>query len=386
MRKVSITLLICFLSLGAFWSASPVQGAVVHSGTSYELAPDTILDDDLYFVGNTLTLHGTTTGDVFGAGSHMILHGDVTGDAFLTAGRITVDGIVSGDTRLAGGVVTVNGDIREDVVIVGANVIIGKEAVIHGDLLVYGDVLILEGTVKGAVESHVRIAEVLGNIGYDATMYARESVGISGEAVVGGDLRYSAPREAFVSDTARIIGGRVFTPRGGLREVTGFDITAFIVQICMVVLGSVLLVWLFPRFTRRAVDRAFIESGWLTFRGFVMLFALPVFAVVFMVTLAGILPGVLLLLVYLAGMALAIPLAGVFAGVMLARWLTREDGMRLAWASFGAIVLVLVAFLPVIGWIVRALLFLLAFGTLCMLVYETVWVHRKENTPSHGKK
>jgi len=378
MLHVGVLFVLCALF------APAAHAAVVRGGETYLLESGTLLEDDLYFVGNTLTLRGTTTGDVLSAGSNAILEGVVEGDVLVASGRMNIGGVTRGDVRVAGGNVAVTGEVFEDVVVLAGNVLIVEGAHIHGDLLVYGDTLEVLGTIDGVVEAHVRSAEIKGRVGHGATLFIRESFSVRDDAVIGGDLIYSAPRKAFVSETVSISGDTTFTPREDGSPPGAIDGMRIMFGICVYAFGAYLLAWLFPRHTGIVVERAFRESGWLTLKGFILILALPLFALALCVTILGILPGVMLLLGGLATLALSTAFAGVFAGAMLAGWLKRgHERLYPAWASLGGVTLGVMAIVPVIGWLVRALLVCLAFGTLCILAYEYVWRMRKE---SHEEK
>jgi uncharacterized protein involved in cysteine biosynthesis len=73
----------------------------------------------------------------------------------------------------------------------------------------------------------------------------------------------------------------------------------------------------------------------------------------------------------------ACALAPILAGTALAMWLKKEDGQKWHWVSLGAIALALLTLVPVVGWIVRLIVFLSALGITARLIHEHVWMHRK---------
>jgi MFS family permease len=88
-------------------------------------------------------------------------------------------------------------------------------------------------------------------------------------------------------------------------------------------------------------------------------------------------PAVFVLFAYGAGIVFACALAPILAGTALAMWLKKEDGQRWYWVSLGAIALALLTLVPVVGWIVRLIVFLSALGITARLIHEHVWMHRK---------
>jgi len=372
-------LLACVAVVLCVWLWAGVAHAAVVRGTDvYELPQYTLLEGDFYFVGDTMRMLGTTTGDVYAVGSAARFEGVVAEDVALVVGTADLAGKISGDARIVGGVVTVSGTVEEDLVVLAGTLVVEEEARILGDVLVYGDRFELKGDVEGVLEAHVKSAVIEGSVAHRATVRARESLAIRGDAHLDDDLVYTAPREAFISDTATVVGEQVYSePLAGSLNITS-SIVVIVLEIVMAIVGSVLLAWFFPRWTTELLTRVFRERGpWLALPGFIFLFAIPVLAVLAAASFIGFLPGLLALLGYLFILALSFPVAGIVLGMACAVALKRTDGMQPAWAAVGAALGVLLGLVPYIGWLLQFLLVVLAFGAILTHAYDVFWLRRR---------
>jgi cytoskeletal protein CcmA (bactofilin family) len=361
------------------------HAAALRGGQTYDLPLETTLDGDLYFAGEHLSLEGTTTGDVVAFGSDLTMDGPVTGDLFAAGGVVRGHGSVTGDMRVVAGQVTIEGVVGEDLVVVAGDVHIAPDAVIKGDLMVFAQRLVIEGTVAGNVEAHIHDAEVVGTIGHDATFVASESLALTGSAHVEGMLTYTAPREAFISDGVTIGTGRHFTPLEPTSSSgMGVNILAILAHMFVMMVGALVLLYVFPGFTQRVVTAAVKGRSMTVLKGFLLAFAWPIASMVLCVTVLGLVPGMLFLLSYGIVVFLTMALLPVLAGAVLAHTFKQAPSPRWAWTALGAAALSFVVLLPIIGWLVRMLLFFLVFGTLCHMLYDLITTYRRGEAGGSG--
>lgn len=368
--------------------APTTHAMVVRAGESYTLDSYATLEDDLYVVGETVTSAGTTTGDFFALGSYVEQSGTVSEDVFILGGNVIVTGPVDGDLRIIGGKVYLNGHVTEDVVLAGGTITIGKDAVIDGDLFVMADYLVVEGTVHGLVEMKVRVAELQGAVGKDVRAGVREALSLTKEAVVEGGLTYSAPREAFISETASVKGNVDFTQVDGATSEKSVDLYGLLFYILLTVVSAVSLVFFFPSQARAMTASALSDgSGMRMLKGFFLFIAWPFASLLLIITILGAIPGLILLGTFGTVFFIAMAFTPVLAGVFLARWMKKEkEELSLMWATLGAVSITLIAYLPVFGWIIRFLILLLAFYTVSSMLYNGVWATRKKVVAEVAKK
>jgi len=352
---------------------------IVRGGETYTLDPYATIEDDLYVLGKTVTISGTTTGDVFTLGSYVEYKGTSTSDILMLGGNVSLDGTVAGDVRVASGKVTISGHITEDVVVFGGTVLLGKDATIDGDLFVIGDYVVLEGTINGQAQIKARLIEVQGRVEKDFKVTAREAVSFTKDAVVEGNLTYSAPREAFISDTTDVRGMVTFTQSNAVTNEKNINVIGLVFVIVLTIVAGVVFVVFFSAQARTMVDISLREgSGMRMCKAALLLIAWPLVSLLLIITFVGVIPGIISLLFFGVSVFVAIAFTPVLAGVFLARWAKREQNeIKPLWTSLGAIGITLVAYMPILGWIVRFLFFLLAFHATFFMFIENVWIKRK---------
>ncbi len=370
---------LCLYGLGT----PSADAMVIRGGENYSLEDYTMLEDDLYVGAEKLVqLSGTTTGDVFALGSEVISDGIIEEDAFLAGGTVTLSGNITGDARVVGGNVLLEGHVGEDVIIGGGSIEIRESTVIEGDLFVFADYIDFRGEVHGKVVLNGRLIEIKGDIFNDVEVQVSESLSVMNNANIAGNLIYESSHEAFIPDTSVVQGEIQHDVMGGGSSTQGsLDWMGAITSILIAVLSAVVLVFFFPSATKQMTATVFEEKPIQVLKGLLLLFFWPIASVFLMVTILGVLPGMVLFMAYIISVVIALALAPVIAGVILARWLKRtDDEFTLSWVSFGAVTFTVIAFVPVLGWFARTLIFLFAFNAVCMYIYTTLWKNRSGNT------
>lgn len=204
-----------------------------------------------------------------------------------------VAAVVAGIALVAPG--AASADPRDQVVVSGS-VVVGPRQTVGDVLILDGPVTIL-GRVRGdvvAVSGRVRI--VGGQVSGDVTSVA-DPIVLGPGARVGGDLNYGDEKPV-VSPAASVGGKTKKLDVGDAFPFAGFGLTLLLwlaVSVSSLILGLVLLA-----FAPRAADVALVVARYATGAaigwGALLVFGLPILAVIAIVTLVGIPLGVGLLL------------------------------------------------------------------------------------------
>ncbi len=273
--------------------ASTVHAAIIRGGEHYVLEEQASVQGDAYFVGNKLYIYGSTTDDAFAAGNEVEIEGTIGEDALVLAGSIDLSGNIEGDARLAGGIITVRGSTSEDLIALGGSIIMSDDSHVGGNVLVYAEEVSIEGTIRGALEVHARRVVVNGTIEGGANITALESLSLTEQAYLSEGLTYSAPRELYLSDGATVLGDIEYihtTGSGG----SSFNMMGFLTQTLIAIVAAVLLMLLFPVFTRRASEVTLHDNGLIALKGLAVLLAIPFVVLALATTVVGILPAVII--------------------------------------------------------------------------------------------
>jgi hypothetical protein len=321
----------------------------VRTGDAVTVPTQETWDGNLYLFAGQVTLDGDVDGDLTAFGGLIEINGSVSGDLLVAGGRVLVVGAIDGDVRAAGGQVEVDGSVGGDALVSGGQVTFISGSSVGGDVIVSGGQVVVDGDVDGSVVG------VAGTYSSSGVIVGENNVRVRENEDAGTELETTA--------------------LGGVRQF-----------LIIVVVGGLMLL-LVPR-VLEASDNALRASpvgsflggilACLGYIGFIIVTVLVtlILAVVFTIILLGplaaltVLGGLLaiglgsylfwLAVVFLADVVVALGLAHVISrpGPNESRW---REMLLLA---VGAVVVVVITSLPVVGGVAKLLVVLFGLGAL----------------------
>ncbi len=279
------------LTLTSLW-ALPVRAADVRSGERVEIVSGSTLEDDLYIAANTVLIEGAVIGDVIVLAENLTIRGDIRGTVIGAAKRVFIDGRIERGVRLAGNEVQLGPSSR----IVGDALVAAADCTIAGD--VARDALLASSEVR-----------VTGRIHGRSRMFV-ERLWLAESAQVGA-LKYYSPTVAAIAPGAQVTSLERQATRERPRNAFGFGwwaaaAAAFVTGACLLRIGGAI--------ARRPADSLRSRPGASVGYGALCLFALPIAAIIAMVTVVGIPLGILALGLLIAGSYLAYLVTAYTAG------------------------------------------------------------------------
>jgi cytoskeletal protein CcmA (bactofilin family) len=320
----------------------------LRTGDVITVPSDETWDGNLYLFAGQVTVDGDVDGDLTAAGGTTTINGAVSGDLLIAGGRVLLVGTVEGDLRAAGGQIEVTGSVTGDALVTGGQITFVSGSSVGGDVIVSGGQVTVDGDVDGSV---------VGSAGQ-----------YSSSGVIGGENNVQVAETQPAENAAN-------TALGGVRQ--------FLV---IVVVGGLMLLFL-PRVlaaadsTLRTSPVGSFLGGILAcvgYIGFIIVTVLVtlILAVVFYIILLGplaaltVVGGLLaiglgsylfwLAVAFLADVVVALGLAHVVArpGPDESRW--RE----LLLLALGAVVVVVLTTIPIVGPLAKLLIVLFGLGAL----------------------
>ncbi len=338
-----------FALLFVFLLSFPVSALYIRTGGEVVIAEGTIIDDNLFAAADEITVSG-----------------HIKGDAICLGADITIDGKVDGSIIAAGGDVIVSGTAR-NVFVVGGDVSIA--GVVKNDLLAGCGQLITGKKSRIGKDAFVGCgnARIAGKIYRDLWVGAG-TMKIAPGALIKGKLDYSA-ENVDISENTQIFGAitsyaRPELGRQAAKFFAGVALTCKIVSLLAALILGILIIIFFPNQVKM-VASAMLNKFWRNLGwGIVWLIVTPVIALLLFMTLIGIPLGVLLSFLYLFG----IYTAGIFISVVIGKAIFDRLGrtkISLIWSLLlGLIIYNLIGLIPLLGGLIKFVLFLWAFGAL----------------------
>ncbi|MBI4003192.1 MAG: polymer-forming cytoskeletal protein [Nitrospira defluvii] len=343
-----------------------------------------VIQGDYFAVGPHVEISGIVNGDLYAAGGEVLVDGTVNGDVIVAGGKVILSGTVAQDARIAGAQVTISGTIGRNATIGGADVHLTETAQVRENLLAGGGNVQLAGHIGKDARIGAAKVTVSNEIERDLAV-AAESVRLTSKATVGGKLRYWSETAPSIDEGATVRGAitRRLLPEGwtvesARRGILGMRVMATVVSFLSTLILGLVLLRVYPLFTRRVTatirERPGSSLGW----GTVALVAIPIVAVSFLVTLFALPIGVILLALYVP----MVYLARVYAITCLGQFLLRRqsDPSSLAWPFVAGLVLYsMLSLIPVVGGLLTLLTLLFGLGALLMTKQELIATLREQN-------
>lgn len=335
----------------------------VRTGDIVSIAEDEIIADNLFAAGEIVKVSGTVKGDLMAFGSKVDIRGTVEGN-IIAAGEDIMISSTARNIYAAGGNVDLEGIAKNDLFIGAGKVHLSSKSRVGKDAFL--------GCAKAYLSGKV----------YRDLKVGCEDLTISPSALVKGNLEYSA-RKFDISDRAKIMGGvtshiRPDYGKDAAKFLVGFGITAQIIGFLTILLLGILVIVFLPnqvRLVTSEMTTKFWKSlGW----GILSLIVVPFIILLFFISVIGIPLGILLLIAYIFGMYIT----GIFISVVIGSWIFAKLGkpaISLIWALIlGLIILKLLGWIPVVGWIIGLIFFLWAFGALVATRFSTYKLAREK--------
>jgi cytoskeletal protein CcmA (bactofilin family) len=332
------------------------------------------LDKDVMVAGGVVRVMTPVEGDLFIAGGEAAVSTSVRGDVWATGALVSFDGTAEGDVRAAGYQVTLKGIIKSNAVVYARTLSQEPESHVWGDLKFSGEKARIGGVVDGVLRADAQTVRIDGNLKGGANVNA-ERVIVGSGALVQGDLIYKSENEVVVSQGAKILGSVVHnvpegegakgakSSRGGwFGFIGGMKLIWFV---GMLVVGLLLSVFV-PDLLGRTNEVLHTSPFLSLLAGFVLFACAPVVLAILVVTVVGWPLGLLVTFVYVLGFLFSGIFAGHTVGKLILHRVEKAQESTFWPMALGILILVIASSIPMVGFLVRALLVMFGFGALAV--------------------
>jgi cytoskeletal protein CcmA (bactofilin family) len=334
------------------------------TGNDITVAANETVDGMLFTAGNNIDIAGTVNGDVYCAGQSVVITGTVKGDVFCAGQTVMINGVIEGSVRIAGQSVTLDGIIENSATVAAQNFTISKSGSVGRDLLGGSQNLVINGRVLRDVEAGSQDLTVNGTVGRDINGSVNTlSIGSAGQ--VTGNVDYVGTSDPSIAAGGKILGTTHRTvPKNNIKQNSYSPAMLAIFGFVIMFIAFVVTALLLAKCLRGAMveaTKATMKSPIMTILvGAAAMLIVPIFIIVLFMTVIGIPLAIITILVWLLVMALS----GPFVSFLLGRLLMRGD-KHPCWGTFlGASILVILYFIPIIGFIAMLLTSMFGIGML----------------------
>ncbi len=350
MKKI---LLILALAVALPLSASAAR---IETGDQFILPAGEQSLGNTYVGAGSASILGQVAGDLYIGAGTTVISGQVTDDVVVVGGNTTITGNVAGDVRVLGGQVTITGQVAGDVFVAGGALNLGGE--------VAGDLDFIGGMLKIADN-----AKVGGNVTYRSDRKAD----ISSKAYIGGTVTYDKSLAEKLGVLRQSAGHGSF--KTGFFALFG---AWLFLKFLMLMFAALVVYWLLSEPMEKVLKISFSHPWRSLITGFATLAAVPVLAVILLVTVIGLPLAILIGLAYLVILIAAKLIAGIVLGVWLDWKVMKRPNFKLKWFNvvLGIIIFFALGYLPIVGWLIDLVVVVMVFGAILDLLYRR-WLATK---------
>lgn len=372
-----VTLMMCVSF--AFIGASPVFAVDFFADEELYIAD--MLEDDVYAGGGLVSVEEDINGDLYIAGGSLTINGNITGDLVIAGGQVTINGDVSDDVRVAAGSIVLNGNVGDDLIATGGQLNIGAETLIGGTLILGNGYANIMGSVNEDIRGGGGKIVIGGTVYGDVTLEVQDTVVLTENANINGNLIYTSLREAELNDEQ--VAGFIEFNKQAITPAEEVDVKKqaedffsrwhiFIqaVKYLSLLALALVLVLLVPagltRVTKTCIDRPWKSLG----IGFVVLICSIAAMIILSITVLGIPLALILLALLMITLYVAKVYASLFIGNLIIRPKKMTKPKLFGLIALGAFILTVIDIVPFIGWLVSFAILMIAFGAF--------WTYKKQ--------
>ncbi len=312
-----------------------VSAAEVHKNQpNYTLPSGETVNNDLIIFGSVVRIDGTVNGDLIAFGANVTVNGHVTGDVIFGGSNLLINGTVDGNVRFGGSVLTLHGKVGKNVLVGCGTVLTDSSSEIGwGATIGAGDV-----TLDGRIGRDLMVAaghvQLDGFVGGNVRIHTSEEGMIGSSAQVQGRIDYDGPKPPEVTSGAKLASAPVVTiTKREMDTFAGFSWWHKALAWGASFVFGLVLMLIAPGFFSDSV-RSANRYGASIGIGFLLVFGIPIAAIIACITVVGLSVGISTLFLY----AIFMNGGKVFVAVWLGRMLLGKGGYAGASASAGEFV------------------------------------------------
>lgn len=334
----------------------------------YLLPKEKTVREDLYVGAGSARVSGVVLGDLLIGGGEVSLSGTTTQDVNIAGGNITFTGVSQDDLRILGGDIVISGTASSSLIVFGGTIRITPEAKVGGEALIGGSVVKINGDIEDGLQVYGGKVFLNGRVEGDVTLHANQ-IEIGPDTEITGDLKYfvSSQSQVTIASGARIGGEVIFEKVEQAEGGIGFSLSGFITSFLMLLLGALFFGLFLKSFSDRVLARGMTQSAWKYFLlGLAFVIVVPFVVLFLFITIIGLPLAFLLLFVYIIALITAWFYASILLGSFLWQWMKKEPKKGVTWQGIvlGAFLMLILSFIPIVGWVIQVVLILIALGAL----------------------
>jgi len=339
-----------------------IYGADYKGGETVEIRSGDTLTSNLFVGAQSIELQGYVEGSFFAGSQKNNITGEVNGNVLSGCQDLSIRGKVNGMVINCSENLLIDGEIGDDVIFFGSILRMTSRAHIKGNLYVGAGKLSLEyGKVDGWIRGGAGEVNLNLSVGDSVVLEAGNvKFGKNFKAPTGIKLILSKQLNEEETENLPSNIDIVIKPQKAF-----FQTFFFYWSLLTLFVTGLLIILLFPDFTRNLLDYAEKNTMRSLITGLIVLIATPFIIVILAVLVLTIPTSIILLVTYLILLYLSFVFAGLFVGDYILSIIHGElSTAGLIWALIlGVIIILLLTEIPLIGWLFQIMIICVGMGS-----------------------
>jgi hypothetical protein len=342
----------------------------MRKGDTVEVAKDEIIKGDIFLSGHHVKVEGTVDGDVFIFCQNGDIEGHVTGDVIAFAQVVRITGQVDGNLRAFTNTSLISGTISKNLLSFAESITVDSSGKIGGSLTTFVNSLTIDGKLGRDLLVMSKSTNVSGTVG--GAIDARgDSLSFTSGAQVDGPVKFKGNQPPDVSSRAKLAFAPTFSQMEHHREYSESHFYVWrVIWTAAVILFALVLFLLMASFARETVESA--ERYGASFGlGLLVMFGVPIAAIIACITVVGLLIGISTFVLWLA----ALYCAQIVVGTVVGQWImgrTHETWQLIGRMVVGVIVVRVAEMIPILGFWIKLGVLLWGMGAISLTIYRRV--------------
>jgi hypothetical protein len=338
----------------------------------YELSKDETIKSDVFVTCARGRIDGTIEGDLFFFGQSVEISGHIKGDAIIFAGSARINGQIDGNVRSFANNVTITGTVGKNVLTFNEVVNLDSAGTVSGSFTSVAASVGIDGHVGRDLLVMDGMTTISGNIAGE--VHAKgEHMSIVSSAQIGGPIHYQGDNPAKVDAGAKLASPVQFTKQEHKSDYSSGKYYMWrVIWTAALILFGLVLFLLLPKFAEETV-RAGERFGAPVGLGILVIFGVPIAALIACITVVGIPLGILTFGLWL----LAINCSEIVVGAVIGNWILGKasDTWGLIGRMAAGFVLVRIVYTPlarvhVVGFLVGLGIWIWGMGAISLALYS----------------
>jgi cytoskeletal protein CcmA (bactofilin family) len=347
---------------------SGAMGTETRKGETVEVAQDETIKGDMFITGHNIKVAGTVDGDVFLFGQNATVEGHVTGDVIAFVQILRISGQVEGNVRSVSNTILMSGTVGKNMLSFAEVVTLDSAGKVAGSITTFVNTLTLDGNLGRDLMIFSKTARISGVVG-GGIQAKGDTLEFGSGADVQGPVKFNGNKAPVVSPRAKLATPVEFTRIEHHRpyQEPKFYVWKVIWSAAVILFGLVLFL-LLPTFAKESV--ASVERYGAAFGlGLLVLFAIPIAAIIACITIVGLMVGISTFMLWLV----ALYSAQIVVGTVIGQWImgrTQETWQLIGRMIVGVLLVRAAELVPGLGGWIHFTVVLWGIGAISLAIYR----------------